>query len=406
MQLDPASLSFIQGYFLERLSTHFHLIIAYATNLLYFFLIFEIIFAGICFAVQQSAVWERLLFQVIKLGFVFFIITNFPYIITLIINSFAFVGVKAVHVDNLGDIMLNPAGLWQYGFNSGVKLLKVATEVGGIGLPIIDATLGIGILLVFGLFAIQIMIQVLGFYVIALTGVFLMPFGVFTPCADMFAQVVQSLLKAGVRVMVMMIIVGIAIGCWNIFNVTNTDLSASVVLALGLFFSTLAFLCLSVALPKMAAEAVGKISWQPRYTDSRPAVASSPVSTSVQTAASGGSRDVGMPAAATFAAATSLSPGAASSTSVTATSTQAGGAVSSITTAAAPSVASSEVQGRLMNRLSQFESQMSQSGSDRKVSDKELQHIKQALLEALKEHQTDDKTDATDDEDDQTGDEF
>ncbi|MEM9243050.1 MAG: type IV secretion system protein [Pseudomonadota bacterium] len=404
MQLDPASISFIQSTFLQHLSNNFHYVMSYARNLLYFFAMFEVVITGLVWALQQTPAWERLFVVVFKIGFILLLVTQFPGFLEMIINTFALVASQSIHVNNLADAVFNPATIWQYGFDPGIKLLREATVISGIGFPIIYVLLGMGILLIFGLIGIQIVIQVLGFYLVATTSLLFLPLGVFNPTSDMLAQALHSVLKAGVRVMIMIMIIGGAIGSWQIFNLTNVDVSTNIVLALGLFFSGLLFLCLLMTLPRLAAEAVGKI----KIGSDRGAT-----STTVVTTRGGGASYVPAAAApsgsATMAAATPVStaaamkaattvppPTASVNTAVSVSSTVSGG-MGGVTTIAPPP---SSAQQRLMSKFS-----VSSGGevSERDQTSKEdLKEIKKMLLQQLKEKKKDNKTQfgADNDEDD------
>ena len=60
--------------------------------------------------------------------------------------------------------------------------------------------------------------------------------------------------------MVLMIVIGIATMTWQTLGLNNTTAPYNINTPLGLFFSALLFLYLSIKLPKMAAQVVGEIS--------------------------------------------------------------------------------------------------------------------------------------------------
>ncbi|MBN1684594.1 MAG: type IV secretion system protein [Gammaproteobacteria bacterium] len=260
MMIDPGVITLIQNTFLQHVQDAFASVSHYARNLLYIFAGIELVLFGLIWALQQGGEWERLFFKVLKIGLILFIIQNYTYLFNIIIQSFVDVGSSIVTVSNLSQVIFNPAHIWQFGYNIGLNLIKAATLSNGIGIILVLLILGIGILLTFGLLGIQIVLQMVGFYVIALISLIFLPFGVFEPSAGMFEKSIQSVLKAGVRVMVLMMVIGIALVTWNILGLTRITAPYNINVPLGLFFSSLLFLYLSIKLPKMAAHVVGEIS--------------------------------------------------------------------------------------------------------------------------------------------------
>lgn len=265
MTLDPASFNFIQNYFIQRISSQYQVMIGYANNLLYIFAVIELTFFGLMWALQQKSSFDQLLLKGFKICFIFFIVTNFPYLCKVILESFAQMGGIVGTTKNLTDVIFNPALIWQYGYDSGIHLLKIATESSGIGLPLLDLVLGLSILFVFGLFIIQIILQILGFYFISFTALILLPLGIFTPTADMFPQALTNVLKAGVRVMVIIMITGIAVSIWNLYDIIEINQDSNLNQILGLLFSGILFLYLARYLPRMAANTIGRIFMREPY---------------------------------------------------------------------------------------------------------------------------------------------
>jgi P-type conjugative transfer protein TrbL len=259
MTLDPSSVNFIQHYFLQGLGTHYQTVIGYANDLLYIFATLEIVFFGLMWALKQNAGFDRLFLKGFKICFIFFLVTHFPYLCNLIIESFAKIGGTVSATNNFADIIFNPAILWQYGYDPGISLLKMATQSYGFGLPLLELVLGLSILLTFALFIIQIILQVLGFYFVSLTALICLPVGVFSPSTNMLSQALTHVLKAGVRVMVIVIIADIAAGIWNSYGVITVTQDTNLTPILGLLFSGILFLCLAKYAPKITTGTVGRI---------------------------------------------------------------------------------------------------------------------------------------------------
>lgn len=259
--LDPGVITSVQSDFLQHLASGFSIVSSYALNLLYIFAGLELVVLGLFWALQHNAGWERLFFKIIKIGLIFTVIKNYPDLVNAIISSFASIATVSLNNSNVSALIFNPAQLWHYGYNVGLHLLQSATVSSGLGLALVLVLLGMGILLVLALLGIQIVLQVVGFYLVAMVSLILLPFGAFEPSRKMFDQAVQALLQAGVRVMTVMLIIGIASLVWDRFDLSEmAKATVSINQPLGLLFSALLFLFLSIYLPRFAAKAVGGIS--------------------------------------------------------------------------------------------------------------------------------------------------
>ncbi len=267
--IDPAVITLVQTTWLENIMSIFDVVSGYARNLLYIFAVIELVIFGLLWALGQSG-WERFFFKVLKIGLIFFIIQNYGYLIDVVVRSLVQVGGAMAHTQNLESFIFNPAKLWQYGYNESIILLKLAAIGGNIGLPLLYILLGAGILIVFGLLGIQVVLQLTGFYLVALTALIFIPFGTFVPAQGLFDRSIQSVFKAAVRVMVIIMVIGVAITVWNGFDLTSITpdhlpTTFNINQPLGLFFTGLLFSYLAIRLPSMAADAVGSISM--RLTD-------------------------------------------------------------------------------------------------------------------------------------------
>ncbi len=270
MALDAASMGLVEQNFLQVLSSHFNLIAYYAMRLLYLFALLECVMFGLAWAIQQHSAWEQLFFKVLKIGLLLFIIHHYPLLLNSILSSFSYIGSQVTNNSSAHQFITNPALLWQYGYNGGIILLKLATESSGFALPLIYMTIGLAILVLFALLGIQVIIQLVGFYLTALTALIMLPLSAYTPCQDMLAQALQSLLRAGVRVMVITMVIAIAVTTWQSADMLTITSESSISLLLGLLFTALLFLALAVALPKLAANAVGRIQFTPAASTMKP----------------------------------------------------------------------------------------------------------------------------------------
>lgn len=262
MIIDPGVVSLIQAAFLEHIVDAFEIASKYAFNLLYLFAAIEITVLGLAWALQRDIGWDKLFFKIIKIGLIFLLIQNYPWILNTILSSFAKLAGIVVKDGSIAEYVFNPAKIWQYGYNIGINLLKLATISNVYGLVLIQMYLGLGILLVFGLLGIQMVIQIIGFYLVSFSALIFLPFGALSPSKSMLDKSVKAVFQAGLRLMVVIIIIGIAVLTWQEFQFTDLETTANFNLnqPLGLFFTTLLFLLLSFYLPKMVSQVVGDFS--------------------------------------------------------------------------------------------------------------------------------------------------
>jgi len=261
MAIDAGTLTLIQTTFLQHLNSAFVVVGYYALRLLYLFAILELVIFGLVWAMQREASWGRLIFKVLKIGLIFFIIQNFAWILNSIITSFAKLAGIVVSNQKLAAFIFNPAQIWQFGYDAGLQLLQQAATGEALGLVLIKIILGVGILLVFGLLGIQLILQIVAFYLVAFTALIFMPFGTFTASGAMFDKSIQAVLQAGIRLMVLIIVIGIGATIWDTILLTKASSEvANINQPLGLFFTALLFLYFAVQLPTIVSDAVGEIS--------------------------------------------------------------------------------------------------------------------------------------------------
>lgn len=258
--IDPAAITLAQSTFLKNINDAFAIVVPYALHLLYFFAAFEVVLTGFAWAFQQDLVWGRALFKIIKIGFMLFIIQNYPTLINDIIRSFADIGGAVANHSNISSVLFNPAKLWAFGYDNGLILLKAAASTTGFGLAMIQIILGMGIILVFGLLGIQVVFQIVSFYFISLFALVLLPFGALNIGANFFERAAQAVLQAGARVMVLITVLGVALTVWGTFQLMPMSEPFNINAPLGLFFTGLLFLYFSLYLPRLAGNAIGKIS--------------------------------------------------------------------------------------------------------------------------------------------------
>lgn len=259
MNIDPGVITLIQTTFLDNINDAFAIVSQYAFNLLYIFAALELVILGLAWMLQRDVGWDQIFFKIIKIGIIFFIIQNYTWLMDTILQSFSQLAGITVNNATTSQFVYNPAKIWQYGYNVGVHLLQLATTTNLMGLTMVLFSLGMGILLVFGLLGILMVIQIVGFYLVSFGALILLPFGTLSPGKTMLDKAVQAVFQAGIRLMVLIIIIGIAALVWDQFQLIDlaTTTNFNINQPLGLFFTALLFLCLGFYLPKTISQAVG-----------------------------------------------------------------------------------------------------------------------------------------------------
>ena len=192
---------------------------------------------------------------------ILFVLQNFSELATGLIQSFAQMGGSIAKNSQVTDLLFNPSLIWQYGYDAGVLLLQSASGASsGIGLPLVQLVIGFGILFVFGLLGIQIVLQIVGFYLVSLMALIFIPFGVFHPGRHLLTRVVQSVFKAGARVLVIIVTMGLMMTILTSFHLEKIAAIQNINQSLGIFFVGLLFLFFAVKLPLLIADIVGEFS--------------------------------------------------------------------------------------------------------------------------------------------------
>jgi len=366
-KIDPNVVTKIQSVFLDKLYPAFSKIAGYAVKLLYLFAVLELAMFGMIWALQRDIAWEKLIFKIIKIGLIFFIIQNYPYLVETIMHSFIKLAGVIVNDAEAAQYIFNPAKLWQYGYDFGVNLLHSATNAGSnFGLAMIYILLGIGILLVFGLLGIQMVVQMLSFYLVALGSLIFLPFGAFSLGRNMFDKAVQAVFQAGIRLMGLITVIGLAMIIWDSFGLIDIqdNQNPNINQCLGLFFSALLFLCLAFYLPKILSQVVG--SFRQDFDNSSPAAAGAQAGFAATSVDIGGSSD--MQAATVIDASSSLGYG---------------GRDSGSSSSSSPVSVSVSPSGSVNSKLTK-ETMDQASNLAKSISESTVKKIKEAVVQANK----------------------
>lgn len=268
MSLDPGIYSQVQTSMVSTLNTVLAASIGYSQDLLYLTAGIEVVLFALLWILQGNNAFGRLILTVLKIGFILMAINEFTTWLDQLLNSFSQISANASNAHQALQLLETPGQIWQFGYDSAILLLKTASNDGlSVGLSLLLTTLGLGILLVFGLIGARLVVQLAAFYVTALVSLLFLPLGILRPTSDFAYRGLQSVLKSGVALLTLMLILTVATSIWQ-GNALPTDFNLNQVL--GVFFSGLIFLLMAQWLPGIAASAVGHI--RPLLLDSSPTI--------------------------------------------------------------------------------------------------------------------------------------
>ncbi len=258
--LSPFVFNAIQNSYIENFSLAFGQISHYAIQLFYILATLEICLFGLIWALKQQEMFGLLLFKIIKLGFVFFLITHYAAILNVFVNGLAQAGLSGGNT-KIATILFSPDQLWRYGFDSSMSLLTLAVQYGttNLGITAIYLILGFGILLMFALIACQVILLVVGFYLLSLMALLFLPFGSFTLTEKLFTRSIHGVMQSAVKIFGLIAILGIRVGIWITMNPGAFSQNTTLDKPLGLFIATLVITILCWKVPSILAASVGEL---------------------------------------------------------------------------------------------------------------------------------------------------
>lgn len=259
--LSPLIFSNIQGAYINQLTQAFTDISHYAVELFYLLAAIELAFFGIIWALKQQEMIGPFLIKIIKLGFIFFLISNYSYLLQVLIGGFVSGAIPNID-PKTASYLFNPDKLLSFGFDNSMALLQLAVQYGttNIGVTIIYLILGFGLLMMFALIATQVLILVIGFYVLALLALLLLPFGTLSVTQNLAYQSLRGVVQMSARLFAFILILGIGISFWGNLNIPTFSQSTTIDQPLGLFFATMVITILCFIIPYFSGRAIGSFS--------------------------------------------------------------------------------------------------------------------------------------------------
>lgn len=220
-------------------------------------IVIDVTIAGLYWAMSHATgqgddVIAKLLRKVLYVGAFAYILNNFNWLASIVFRSFAGLGITATGSAITMENFLQPGRLAKTGIDAGAPILEQIGEMAGfpevfVNLdPIVVMFLAwLIVVLCFFVLAIQLFITLIEFKLTTLAGFVLVPFALWNKTSFLAEKVLGNVVSAGIKVLVLAVIVGIGSGLFVQFQVhpaePNIDhalvimLASLTLLALGIF---------------------------------------------------------------------------------------------------------------------------------------------------------------------------
>ncbi|MEQ8778702.1 MAG: P-type conjugative transfer protein TrbL [Roseibium album] len=246
--------------------------VAYLTTVL---IGIDITLAGLFWAfAEDKSLLPSLIRKVLYVGAFAFILNNFAGLSSVVFESFAGLGLQASGSAISAEDLMRPGFVAVAGYDAALPLLnEVSTLIGPIAffenfVTIVVLLLAwVVVLIAFFILAIQLFITILEFKLTTLAGFVLVPFALWNKSAFLAERVLGNVIAAGIKLMVLAIIVGIGSTLFGEFassfsggditlaQAASTVLGALSIFMLGIFGTGIAAGLVSGA-PQLGAGAV------------------------------------------------------------------------------------------------------------------------------------------------------
>ena len=234
-----------------------------------FLIAVDITLAGLFWAMgPDSDVIAKFLKKVLYVGFFALVIGNFPFLSTMVFESFAQLGLNATGGTITAEDIMRPGFVAAAGYDASVPLLDEISELSG---PIkffknivIIAVLFLAFLvtlLAFFFLAIQLFITIIEFKLTALAGFVLIPFALWNKTSFLAERVLGNVIASGIKLMVLAIIVGIGATVFGAITSTFAPGEITLAEAASVILGSLAMLALGIFGPGIAT---GLVSGAPQ----------------------------------------------------------------------------------------------------------------------------------------------
>lgn len=278
----------------------------------------DITLAGLFWALSDDkSVIPALIKKVLYVGAFAFILNNFSFLADVIFDSFAGLGLRASNSPITADDLMRPGFVANTGFIAADPLLREVKELLG-PIAFFENFVQIAVLMVawiivflaFFILAIQLFITILEFKLTTLAGFILVPFALWNKTAFLAERVLGNVVAAGIKLMVLAVIVGIGSTLFGSFAASFAGDEITIEQALSTVLGALAIFMLGIFGPGIAA---GLVSGAPQLGAGAAVGSAAGLAIGGAAAAGvamGGARALGAGAGAATRAASSMAGGA------------------------------------------------------------------------------------------------
>jgi len=278
----------------------------------------DITLAGLFWALSDDkSVIPALIKKVLYVGAFAFILNNFSFLADVIFDSFAGLGLRASNSAITADDLMRPGFVANTGFVAADPLLREVEDLLGpiaffenFVLIAVLMVAWIIVLLAFFILAIQLFITILEFKLTTLAGFILVPFALWGKTAFLAERVLGNVVAAGIKLMVLAVIVGIGSTLFGSFTASFVGDEITIEQALSTVLGALAIFMLGIFGPGIAA---GLVSGAPQLGAGAAVGSAAGLAiggAAAAGAAVGGARALGAGAGAATRAASSMAGGA------------------------------------------------------------------------------------------------
>jgi len=215
---------------------------------------------------QGDDVIAKLLRKVLYIGAFAYIINNFNWLSGIVFKSFAGLGLTATGSTLSMETFLQPGRLAKTGIDAGAPILKQIGDMAGfpevfvnVDAIIVMFVAWLIVILCFFVLAIQLFITLIEFKLTTLAGFVLVPFALWNKTSFLAEKVLGNVVSAGIKVLVLAVIVGIGSGLLAEFQVSPNQ--PSIDHALVVMLASLSLLALGIFGPGIAT---GLVSGAPQ----------------------------------------------------------------------------------------------------------------------------------------------
>jgi len=221
----------------------------------------DIVLAGLFWALNGEAnVLGQLIRKVLYVGFFALLLNNFSGLAAIIFDSFAGLGLNATGGTITAAQLLKPGFVAGSGFTAAHPLLEETGSLVGVtstftNLPTILILLlsWIVVVLSFFILSVQIFITIIEFKLTTLAGFVLVPFALWNKSAFLAERVLGNVISAGIKVMVLAVIVGIGSTIFGGLASGLTPGSIEIAQAMSMLLAAISLLALGIFGPGIAA---------------------------------------------------------------------------------------------------------------------------------------------------------